>query len=188
MEMNEPNKKKISRFLSLVLRHQPEKIGITLDDAGWTPVDELLTKLENADRAVTLDVLETVVTENDKQRFQFSPDRTLIRATQGHSIDVDLGYEPSIPPDRLCHGTPTKFVAAIRNQGLTKQKRHHVHLHVDQNLAASVGQRRGTTVVLFVDAGRMAAEGFLFYVTPNGVWLTDRVPSEFITFPKSHQT
>lgn len=181
--MNSQQSKKISKFLSLVLRHQPEKIGITLDEAGWTSVDDLLSRLKDAGRGVSRQVLETIVAENDKQRFQFSEDRTLIRATQGHSIGVDLGYQPSPPPDVLCHGTPISSVAAIRTQGLTKQKRHHVHLHVDQNLAASVGQRRGTAVVLSIDAKRMAAAGFSFCVTPNSVWLTDHVPPEFITFP-----
>lgn len=183
--MNSHEAKKISKFLSLVLRHQPQKIGLTLDNAGWTVVDDLLAKLEDAGRGISPQVLEDVVAENDKQRFQFSEDRTLIRATQGHSIDVDLGYETSVPPDVLCHGTTTTSVAAIRDQGLTKQKRHHVHLHVDQDLAASIGQRRGTPVVLSIDAKRMVTEGFVFYVTPNGVWLTDHVPPEFISFPLS---
>ncbi len=181
--MNSQEMKQISKFLSLVLRHRPSKIGITLDDAGWTSVADLLARLQDAGRDISLKLLETIVADNDKQRFQFSEDGTLIRATQGHSIDVDLGYQPSIPPDVLSHGTPTTSVAAIRNQGLTKQQRHHVHLHVDQHLAASVGQRRGTPVVLSVDAKRMAAAGFAFYVTPNSVWLTVQVPPEFITFP-----
>ena len=142
--MNPQQTKKISRFLSLVLRHQPHKIGIVLDDAGWTSVSALLTQLKNAGHAVSLEVLETVVAENDKQRFQFSEDRTLIRA---------------------------------------KQKRHPVHLHVDQNLAASVGQRRGRAVVLTIDTKRMEADGYEFFVSPNSVWLTDHVPPEYITFP-----
>lgn len=182
--MNPQQTKKISKFLSLVLRHQPDKIGIVLDDAGWTSVNTLLTQLESAGRRISLDVLETVVAENDKQRFQFSEDRTLIRATQGHSVDVELGYEKSTPPDVLCHGTPTKFVDSIRAHGLTKQKRHHVHLHVDQNLAASVGERRGQPVVLTIDAKRMEADGFEFFVSPNGVWLTDHVPPKYLAFPE----
>lgn len=181
--MNPQQTKKISKFLSLVLRHQPDKIGITLDEAGWTQVDTLLTQLNNAGRTVSRDVLETVVAENDKQRFQFSEDGTLIRATQGHSVDVELGYEKSSPPDVLCHGTPTKFVDAIRNEGLTKQKRHHVHLHADPSLAASVGQRRGKPVVLRINAKHMETDGYEFFVSPNGVWLTDHVPSEYISFP-----
>jgi putative RNA 2'-phosphotransferase len=181
--MNPQQTKKISRFLSLVLRHQPDKIGIVLDDAGWTSVSALLTQLKNAGHAVSLEVLETVVAENDKQRFQFSEDRTLICAKQGHSVAVELGYEKSSPPDVLCHGTPTKFVEAIRAGGLTKQKRHPVHLHVDQNLAASVGQRRGQAVVLTIDTKRMEADGYEFFVSPNSVWLTDHVPPEYITFP-----
>ena len=181
--MNPQQTKKISKFLSLVLRHQPDKSGIVLDDAGWTSVDTLLTQLENTGHTVSREGLHTVVAENDKQRFQFSEDRTLIRATQGHSVDVELGYEKSSPPDVLCHGTPTKFVDSIRTTGLTKQKRHHVHLHVDQNLAASVGQRRGQAVVLTIDAKQMEADGFDFFVSPNGVWLTDNVPPQYISFP-----
>ena len=182
--MDKANQKKISKFMSLVLRHQPETIGIELDEAGWVAVRDLLTGMRQANRTVTREQLEVVVRENDKQRFQFSEDGTLIRATQGHSLEVELGHAEADPPEILHHGTPTQFVDAIRREGLKKQKRHHVHLHKDAALASSVGQRRGKPMLLVIEAKRMADAGFTFYVTPNAVWLTDRVPPEFIRFPE----
>lgn len=181
--MFEKHKKVISKYMSLVLRHQPELIGLELDEAGWVNVDELLFAMNRAGRRCNREQMEEVVRDNDKQRFQFNEDKSRIRATQGHSLSVDLGYSASTPPDVLCHGTPTKFVKAIQEEGLTKQKRHHVHLHCDMELAASVGQRRGKPVILTIDAKAMAEAGHEFYVTPNEVWLTDHVPPEFITFP-----
>ena len=169
--------------MSLVLRHQPQKAGLNLDEAGWVGVDDLLAGMANAGKEVTRQQLEEVVADNDKQRFQFSEDGQQIRATQGHSVDVDLGYEKSTPPAVLCHGTPEKVVDVIRNEGLTKQKRHHVHLHEDESLAASVGQRRGRPVVLKINAQQMAADGHDFFVTPNNVWLTHTVPPQYIEFP-----
>ena len=181
--MNKKKQKTISKFMSLVLRHQPDKAGLVLDDAGWVGVEDLLAGMQRVGRDVTREILESVVQENDKQRFQFSADGTMIRATQGHSVDVELGYEKAEPPEFLCHGTPTQFVEPIRCEGLKKQKRHHVHLHADQNLASSVGQRRGTPVVLKIEAKRMFDAGHEFFVSPNDVWLTDHVPPDFIQFP-----
>ena len=181
--MDQKQQKRISKFMSIVLRHQPEKAGIVLDGAGWVRVDELLAGMANAGKQVTRQHLEEVVSENDKQRFQFSEDGERIRATQGHSVDVDLGYAEASPPAVLRHGTPEKFIDAIRAEGLTKQKRHHVHLHEDESLASSVGQRRGRPIVLKINARRMAEDGHTFFVTPNNVWLTDSVPPEYIEFP-----
>jgi putative RNA 2'-phosphotransferase len=181
--MFEKHKKVISKYLSLVLRHQPELIGLNLDKAGWVETEVLLKAMNRAGRRCNREQLEEVVRDNDKQRFQFNENKTRIRATQGHSLQIELEYEAVQPPDILLHGTPTKFVEAIRGQGLKKQSRHHVHLHCDSALAKTVGQRRGKPVVLTIDAKAMAAAGHEFYVTPNQVWLTDHVPPQFITFP-----
>ncbi|MEM7474252.1 MAG: RNA 2'-phosphotransferase [Planctomycetota bacterium] len=182
--MLEKQIKKTSKFLSLVLRHQPETIGITLDEAGWTDVEELLGKLKEAGRECSLQELQTVVSENDKQRFQFSEDGTRIRATQGHSVEVELGYEEAIPPDILLHGTPEKYVEVILREGLNKQHRHAVHMHCDTSVATSVGQRRGKPVLLAIDAKAMSEAGYKFFVTPNKVWLTDYVPPEFLSIAR----
>lgn len=170
-----------SKFLSLVLRHQPGMIGIELNDSGWTDVDHLLAAMARHGRTVTREQLEFVVRENDKRRFALSDDGLRIRASQGHSIGVELGYEPVEPPERLYHGAPEKFVASIRQSGLKKMKRHDVHLHEDQNVAETVGQRRGNPVVLVIRSGDMYRDGHEFFVTPNHVWLTDHVPAEYIS-------
>ena len=180
--MNKDELKKRSKFLSLVLRHQPKLFGIELDAAGWVDVSDLLAGLKTKGQGSTKEQLEIVVNQNDKQRFEFDEQRQRIRARQGHSVSVSLGYEASEPPELLRHGAPTKFIASIRQQGLTKQKRHDVHLHQNEELAASVGQRRGKPVVLVVEAKRMHDAGHKFFLTENGVWLTDHVPAEFIRF------
>ena len=182
--MNEQELKKKSKFLSLVLRHEPEKIGIELDDAGWVDVDVLLAALTHHGRGMSRETLETVVTTNDKRRFSFSEDGKRIRANQGHSIDIELGYEPAVPPDLLYHGTPSQSVEAIRQAGLKKMERHHVHLHLDITTSITVGQRRGKPVLLVVRAVEMHRLGHEFFVTPNDVWLTDHLPVEFIRFPE----
>jgi putative RNA 2'-phosphotransferase len=183
--MNIKEAKRISKFLSLVLRHRPERIGITLDEGGWVSVDVLLEAMAKHGQALTQIELEDVVRENDKQRFSFDATHNMIRATQGHSVDVQLGYEAADPPDMLYHGTPDRFVPSIRREGLSRQQRHHVHLHTDKETALTVGRRRGIPVLLVIDSARMQADGHLFYVTPNHVWLTDAVPSEYIRFPES---
>jgi len=180
--MNPNQTKRTSKFLSLVLRHQPETIGITLNSAGWVGVDELLAAINRHPNNIKLDrkSLEQVVSCNDKQRFEFDLARSSIRARQGHSVDVNLEYPPTVPPETLLHGTPRQFVAAIRETGLKKMKRHHVHLHTDLKTASAVGARRGDSVILKVRSGDMHRAGFEFFVTENGVWLTDFVPVEFI--------
>lgn len=175
--------KNLSKFMSLVLRHRPELGGLTLDPAGWTPVEDLLKGMAANGHAIDRSQLEACVAGNDKQRFEFHEDGTRIRARQGHTVDVELGYAPAQPPATLLHGTPDKFVDAIRRQGLIKRQRHHVHLHEDAALATQVGERRGSAVVLRIDAKAMAAAGHEFFVTANQVWLTDSVPPEFISFP-----
>ncbi|MFO1001498.1 MAG: RNA 2'-phosphotransferase [Planctomycetaceae bacterium] len=183
MTIDEKSVRRISKFLSLVLRHQPDKIGIQLDAAGWVEVEVLLEALRKSGQKISRDLLEHVVGTNDKQRFTIDEAGQRIRATQGHSVEVELGYEPADPPAILIHGTPETALSAIRESGLQKMKRHHVHLHCDSSTASAVGARRGTPVLLKVKAQEMANEGFVFYVTANQVWLTDHVPPRFIEFP-----
>ncbi len=176
------NTKHISKFLSLVLRHNPDKIGITLDEQGWTDVDILLQKINAQGKKVTMDRLKEVVATNDKKRFAFNEDETRIRASQGHSIKIDLNYEPITPPEFLYHGTVPKFIRDIQKQGLRKMSRHHVHLSEDRITAMRVGARRGVPTILVVRSGVMHQNGHEFYQSENNVWLTETVPSEYIDF------
>lgn len=169
-----------SKFLSLVLRHRPEMIGIRLDDAGWAPVAELLKACAAHGVALTEQQLRDVVQNNDKQRFAFSEDGSMIRASQGHSVSVELGYEPAVPPETLYHGTVDHFISSIERNGLVKGKRHHVHLSPDTATAAKVGGRRGKPVILEIKAGEMHRAGIAFFVSANGVWLTEHVPPDYI--------
>lgn len=171
---------KLSKFLSLVLRHAPERIGLRLDEAGWTGVDELLAACRAHRMPLTHEHLEQLVARSDKQRFAFDETRTPIRANQGHTIPVELGYAPQSPPEILFHGTPHRFLPSIRAQGLLKGKRHHVHLSAEEATARKVGDRRGTSTVLTVQAGAMHLAGHAFFVSANGVWLVDHVPPTFL--------
>jgi putative RNA 2'-phosphotransferase len=181
--MPKPDQIQVSKFLSLVLRHQPELIGIKLDEAGWAEVDALLTAMAAHQRAISRNQLQQIVAESDKQRFAFSDDGQKIRASQGHSVEVELGYAAAKPPERLYHGTVEKFLASIRQAGLIKGSRHHVHLSSDWATAMQVGARRGKPVVLVVRCQEMHAAGISFFISANGVWLTDHVPPEHIDFP-----
>ncbi|CAM2009536.1 RNA 2'-phosphotransferase [Acanthopleuribacter pedis] len=175
------NAKRTSKFLSLVLRHQPQTLNLTLDDNGWVAVDTLLEHWARYGRqAPTLDQLHRVVADNDKQRFAFSEDGTRIRANQGHSVKVDLKLEPQQPPARLFHGTATRNVAGILRDGIQRAKRHHVHLSPDRRTADAVGRRHGKLAMLVVDSAAMAADGYTFFCSANGVWLTDEVPSRYL--------
>ena len=173
---------RISKFLALVLRHEPARIGITLDEAGWTDVDALLAACNAHGVAVTRAELDDVVASSDKQRYAFSEDRTRIRANQGHSVPVSLGLSPVVPPETLFHGTVDAALDSIRTQGLVRGERHDVHLSADIETASKVGGRRGKPVVLSIRAGEMADVGHLFHRSENGVWLTQHVPPEFIRF------
>ena len=173
---------KLSKFLSLVLRHKPETIGITLDEQGWTDVGILLQKIQQGGKIIDLDTLKAVVANNDKKRFAFNTDETKIRANQGHSLKVELGYTPQTPPDILYHGTVEKFLDSIFQKGLDKRKRHHVHLSAETAIATNVGKRRGKPVILKVDAQRMHQDGLLFYLSENGVWLTEKVPVKYLNY------
>ena len=169
-----------SKFLSLVLRHHPETIGIFLDEQGWVEIDELLAATNRFGRKLTRPLLDRVVRENDKQRFAISADGTRIRANQGHSIDVDLGLQPTQPPELLYHGTIARFLDSIRTSGLERGSRQYVHLSPDVETARKVGQRRGRPIVLLIETGRMFHDGHTFYRSANGVWLTDAVPPAYI--------
>jgi len=175
--------KRVSKFLSLVLRHEPGKIGITLDENGWTGCQELIEAAGRHGKHFDHAMLLKVVRENDKQRFSISADGTRIRANQGHSVQVDLGLEARIPPRFLYHGTVAKFLEAIHAGGLQKGERHHVHLSSNLVTATKVGERRGQPVILTIRAAEMSAAGHPFYLSANGVWLADAVPPEFIDFP-----
>lgn len=180
--MSDSHKKK-SKFLSLVLRHEPQAAGVTLDDAGWAGVADLLAGCRRAGVAIGEAELREIVRTSDKQRFAISDDGTRIRANQGHSVEVELGYEPAEPPAVLWHGTAEKHLAPIRGQGLLKGARHHVHLSETPETASAVGRRHGKLALLRVDAGRMHRAGRPFFRTPNGVWLTEHVPVEYLSFP-----
>jgi putative RNA 2'-phosphotransferase len=179
--MNEKETTRISKFLSLVLRHQPQLIGINLDEQGWVNVDELLKQAHQHGQLITMEVLNHVVETNAKKRFAFSNDKQQIRASQGHSVEVELGYEPQVPPKVLYHGTGSQSVESILKTGLEKRNRQHVHLSADVDTAIKVGSRHGRPVVLNVLAGEMTKSGFVFYLSANGVWLTDEVPAAFLS-------
>ncbi|SBT43570.1 RNA 2'-phosphotransferase [Micromonospora narathiwatensis] len=173
---------RVSKKMSLALRHRPDRFGLALDRAGWVPVADLLAALR-----ITRRQLDAVVAGNDKQRFavERGPDGVdRVRANQGHSVPVELGLAPATPPDRLFHGTSDSVVPAIRVEGLRRGRRHHVHLSPDVETARRVGARRGgAVVVLTVDAAPMAENGYVFYRSANGVWLTDAVPPAYLSFP-----
>ncbi len=170
----------ISKFMSLVLRHRPDRIGIALDSAGWTDIADLLARAVAAGRHITRDDLNEVVATNDKRRFALSDDGLRIRANQGHSVDVELCLESVAPPALLFHGTASRFVASVMATGLHKRSRHHVHLTETFATAKAVGTRYGVPVILRIDAAAMAAQGHLFYKTDNDVWLVDAVPPNFL--------
>jgi putative RNA 2'-phosphotransferase len=174
----------VSKYLALILRHQPEKAGLTLDAEGWAPVDDVLAAVRRRFGEYSRGDLEELIRTNDKQRYALDATGTRIRANQGHSVSVELGLDPLPPPAILYHGTAERFLPSILELGLIKGKRHHVHLSGDIETARKVGARRsGTTVILTVRSGDMAAAGFSFYRSENGVWLTDHVPPKYLSTP-----
>ncbi|GAA4076760.1 RNA 2'-phosphotransferase [Nonomuraea soli] len=179
--MEEQRMVRISKYLAKHLRHEPERIGLTLDEGGWVTVDTLLEAAGAHGFPITRDELDHVVNTNDKRRYIITGER--IRASQGHSVEVELGLEAVRPPAILYHGTVGRSLPAIRDEGLRAMSRHHVHLSPDRETAVRVGSRRGVAVVLVVDAGAMHAAGHPFYLSANGVWLTDLVPAEYLRFP-----
>ncbi|MEU3144366.1 MULTISPECIES: RNA 2'-phosphotransferase [unclassified Streptomyces] len=182
--MDERRTVKVSKYLARHLRHQPEAIGLTLDEAGWVEIETLIAAAAAHGFRFTRAELDHVVTANDKQRF--ATEGTRIRASQGHSIEVDLGLPPATPPPYLFHGTVARHLAAIRAEGLLPMNRHDVHLSADRATATRVGARRGRPVVLPVDAAAMDRDGHVFRVSANGVWLTGTVPPGYLRFPSSH--
>ncbi len=169
-----------SKFLSLILRHKPETIGIKLDEHGWADVSELISGISKT-RPFDMKMLEEIVRTDNKQRYSFNEDKTLIRANQGHSISVDVELEKKTPPEFLYHGTGEKFVSSIDKEGLLSKSRLYVHLSKDTETAVKVGSRHGKPVVYRVAAVKMADEGFEFFLSVNGVWLTKAVPAEYLS-------
>lgn len=180
----DPHLVRKSKFLSLVLRHEPERIGLTLDSQGWARVEELLVLANQHGVSLSRAALDEIVATNEKRRFALSEDGLCIRASQGHSIEVDLKLTPRRPPDWLFHGTARRFLDSIRRDGLVKMSRQHVHLSADEATALQVGQRHGKPVVLQIDAATMSADGKLFYLSANHVWLVDAVLPRYLTFPE----
>ncbi|MFB4315403.1 RNA 2'-phosphotransferase [Actinomadura sp. 21ATH] len=179
--MDERRTVKVSKYLSKHLRHQPGRIGLVLDTGGWCEVDDLLRAAAAHRFPITRDELEHVVAVNDKKRFEIDGGR--IRASQGHTVPVDLDLPVTPPPATLFHGTVARALPEIRRDGLLPMKRHAVHLSPDDETATRVGARRGRPVILTVDAAGMAAAGHEFRVSANGVWLVDAVPAHFLTLP-----
>ena len=171
-----------SKYIALILRHKPEVIGISLDEHGWAKVSELIAGIAKS-RPFSMDMLEDIVQTDNKKRYSFNEDKTLIRANQGHSVPVDVELKQQMPPAVLWHGTGEKYVRSIERQGLISKSRLYVHLSSDYDTAVAVGKRHGNPVVYQVDAKRMAADGYVFYCSVNGVWLTEAVP---VPYMKKH--
>ena len=177
--MSKKGSKETSKYIALILRHKPETIGILLDEHGWADVEELIAGVSKT-HPLDMESLEQIVAEDDKQRYSFNEDKTLIRANQGHSILVDVELEETVPPEILYHGTGEKYTASIDEQGLLPKSRLYVHLSQDEETAKKVGQRHGRPVIYIVKSGLMSRDGYPFYLSVNGVWLTERVPVEYL--------
>lgn len=171
---------KLSVFISLVLRHKPDVADIQLDEHGWANVDELIEGIKNTGRQIDMDILEEIVMTDNKQRYSFNEDKTLIRANQGHSIPVDVELEEKQPPQYLYHGTADRFLNSIMADGLKPMSRLYVHLSNDEETAVKVGKRHGSPVVLKIKAEKMWKDGIEFYLSQNGVWLTKYVDKKYI--------
>jgi putative RNA 2'-phosphotransferase len=184
-EMMEARLVQLSKLISLVLRHAPEKLGLTLDSQGWVAIDTLLAAAQQHGYRLDDATLQTIVAANEKQRFAISADGLRIRANQGHSVGVDLALTPQTPPAVLYHGTATRFLESIRATGLERRSRQHVHLSATYETAHTVGQRHGSPIVLIVAAAHMVRDGHTFYQAENGVWLTEHVPVAYVEIPKS---
>lgn len=172
-------KDNIGKYLALILRHKPETIGIQLDEHGWARVDELIAGIART-HAFNLEMLEEIVRTDSKQRYSFNEDKTMIRANRGHSINVDVELKETLPPDILWHGTGEKYVQSIEQTGLIPKSRLYVHLSADPDTAKTVGSRHGKPVIYQVDAKAMVEDGYPFYISANGVWLTKEVPIKYL--------
>jgi putative RNA 2'-phosphotransferase len=182
-EMQRERAVRLSKFLSLVLRHEPAAAGVALDPEGWVGIDDLLAGMARRGLPINRTELDEVVRTSDKHRFAISPDHRRIRANQGHSVSVDLGLQPIAPPDALYHGTVERSVSSIMKTGIEKGARQYVHLSEDVQTATRVGARRGRPIILTIAAGEMYAAGFRFLRSENGVWLTEHVPPQYISRP-----
>ena len=171
--------KETSKYMSLILRHKPDSIGILLDEHGWANVDELIEGIAKTQK-FDMDILEEIVRTDEKQRYSFNEDKTKIRANQGHSVQVDVELEETEPPEELWHGTGEKFVSAIDEQGLIPKSRLYVHLSKDAETATKVGSRHGRPVLYIVSSRQMYRDGYKFYLSKNGVWLTKEVPVKYL--------
>lgn len=181
-ETEERRLERLSKFISMILRHKPQVIGITLDEHGWANVNELIKGINETGEEVEFSkaTLEKIVKTDKKQRYSFSQDKTLIRANQGHSIPVDVELEKKEPPKVLYHGTGSRFVKSIQEQGLLPMERLYVHLSTDVETATNVGKRHGTPVIFKVNAEQMQKDGYDFFQSVNGVWLTKEVPTKYL--------
>ncbi len=188
MPRNTPRSVKLSKYLSKHLRHQPERLGLKLLPGGWVAIEDLLLACVANNFPITREELNEIVVNNDKKRFSFDPSERLIRANQGHSVEIDLQLEPILPPRILYHGTAKKSLDSILETGLLKMSRHHVHLSLDRETARRVGMRHGRPVILVIDSLIMHEEGHNFYRSENGVWLVDKVPAKYITVLHENQT
>ena len=178
--IDDRSRTKLSKFLSYILRHSPESIGINLDTNGWANVDELLAKTNSQVKNIDIKYLEFVVDTDSKKRFSFNKEKTKIRANQGHSLNINLDYRPSVPPEFLYHGTALKNMESILKNGIEKSARQHVHLSMDRSTAMKVGQRHGKPIVLKILSEIMNAAGYEFYLSKNNIWLTEYVPAAYI--------
>lgn len=185
--MDEKSRTKISKFLSLILRHSPETVGLRLEDNGWVGANELLAACARNGKALTRAELEEVVETNDKKRFSFDASGKRIRANQGHSVAVEIEFEKRTPPAVLYHGTAEKNVQSILEDGLRKMRRHHVHLSADAETARRVGVRYGKPVIFEIDTKAMLANDFEFFVSANGVWLIENVPPQFLRLTENEK-
>ena len=174
------DKTSLSKYIALILRHKPETIGITLDENGWASVSELLSGINASGNKIDMQTLEEIVAEDEKQRYSFNADKTKIRANQGHSINVDVELKKAEPPEILFHGTGEKFVPSIKSEGLKPKSRLYVHLSKDRETAVKVGSRHGKPVVFEVNSSEMSRNGYEFFLSENGVWLTKIVPAEYL--------
>ncbi|ENY8552384.1 TPA: RNA 2'-phosphotransferase [Clostridioides difficile] len=173
-------KDKLSIFISLILRHKPETIGIKLDDYGYADVNELIEKINNTGRNINIEILEQIVKEDNKQRYSFNDDRSKIRANQGHSINVNVELRELEPPRFLYHGTATRFLDNIKKEGIISKSRLYVHLSNDIDTAVHVGKRHGISIVLKINTGKMYENGYKFYLSENNIWLCEYIPFKYV--------